>query len=238
MERLRQRLCPPYKPGANGACVAAFLAKRNQQRRRPQSVLYAGMIHRAPLRSVACSLAIFALLGAVASAQDPRIPPDGQPWRIERAADVPPALAKALRESECRQSDAMLLTFPIELFRPAGSRMMAIAPCSGITLYGRAYMFDGDTLAAPRALVFPVMPFPSRVNASEMPGVLAWNSFAKTLVALQGNDVCEGTVTRHTYRHDPRHGGDDLNGFALVKVERGKLGCNGASENWQVMWEN
>jgi hypothetical protein len=24
----------------------------------------------------------------------------------------------------------------------------------------------------------------------------------------------------------------------LVKVERGKLGCNGASENWQVIWEN
>jgi hypothetical protein len=99
-------------------------------------------------------------------------------------------------------------------------------------------MFDGDTLAAPHALAFPVMPFPGRVNASEMPGVLAWNSFARTLTALQGNDVCEGTVTRHSYRHDPRHGGDDLNGFALVKVERGKLGCNGASENWQVIWEN
>jgi hypothetical protein len=45
-------------------------------------------------------------------------------------------------------------------------------------------------------------------------------------------------VTRHTYRHDERHGGDDLNGFALVKVERGKLGCKGASENWRVIWEN
>src|SRR5215467_4286990 len=192
------------------------------------------MIHRPPL-----PLSAFALLALplTAQAQDLRIPPDGQPWRIERAADVPPALAAALEQTECRQSDAMLVTFPIELFRPAGALVMAIAPCSGVTLYGRAFVLD-DTLAAPRALAFPVMPFPGRVSASEMPGVLAWNLFARTLVALQGNDVCEGTVTRHTYRHDPRHGGDDLNGFALVKVERGKLGCNGASENWQVVWEN
>jgi hypothetical protein len=197
-------------------------------------MLYANMTYRSLLQSVTCSLA---LLTSAAQAQDPRIPPDGQSWRIERAADVPPALAAALKQAECRQSDAMLLTFPIELFRPAGSRVMVIAPCSGITLYGRAFVLD-DTLAAPRAMAFPVMPFPGRVNASEMPGVLAWNPFAKTLTALQGNDVCEGTVTRHTYRHDPRHGGDDLNGFALVKVERGKLGCNGANENWQVIWEN
>ena len=194
------------------------------------------MVHRLALLTSA--LGALAFLASAAQAHDPRIPSDGQPWRIERAADVPAALASALKQTDCRQSDAMLLTFPIELFRPAGSRMMAIAPCSGITLYGRAFMFDGDTLAAPHALAFPVMPFPGRVNASEMPGVLAWNPSAKTLVALQGNDVCEGTVTRHTYRHDPRHGGDDLNGFALVKVERGKLGCNGASENWQVIWEN
>jgi hypothetical protein len=195
------------------------------------------MIRKPLSQTVACSLVFLALLTS-AQAQDPRIPPDGQPWRIDRAADVPPALAAALREAECRQSDAMMITFPIELFRPASSRVMAIAPCSGITLYGRAFVFDGDTLAAPRALAFPVMPFPGRVNASEMPGVLTWNSLGKTLVALQGNDVCEGTVTRHTYRHDARRGGDDLNGFALVKVERGKLGCNGASENWQVIWEN
>jgi len=191
------------------------------------------MTHRSSL--LLSAFGLLALLASAAQAQDPRIPPDGQPWRIDRAADVPPALAATLKQAECRQTDAMLVTFPIELFRPAGSRVMAIAPCSGITLYGRAFTFE---LGTPRALAFPVMPFPGRVNASETPGVLAWNPFAKTLVALQGNDVCEGTVTRHTYRHDERHGGDDLNGFALVKVERGKLGCNGASENWQVMWEN
>jgi hypothetical protein len=73
---------------------------------------------------------------------------------------------------------------------------MAIAACSGWTLYGRAYVFERD--GTTRALAFPVMPFPGRVNASEMAGVLAWNPYAKTLTALEGNDVCEGTVTRHT----------------------------------------
>jgi hypothetical protein len=174
----------------------------------------------------------------VSHAQAPldRIPPDGQPWRIERVADVPPALAAALKQADCQQSEAMMVTFPIELFRPSGGRPMAIAPCSGWRLFGRAYVFERD--GSLRALAFPVMPFPGRVNASEQSGVLAWSPYAKTLTALESNDVCEGTVTRHTYRYDERHGGDDLNGFALVKVERGKLGCNGASENWQMMWEN
>jgi hypothetical protein len=181
-------------------------------------------------------IAALTLLSTAAQAQN--IPPDGQPLRIERAADVPPALAAALQQAACRQSEAMLVTFPIELFRPTGSRVMAIAPCIGIVLYGRAFVFGRDTLDAPRALTFPVMPFPGRVNASEQPGVLSWNPYAKTLTALEGNDVCEGTVTRHTYHYDARRVGDDLNGFALARVERGKLGCNGASENWQVMWEN
>ena len=199
-------------------------------------MLYKSMAH--PLTHLALStLGLLAFL-QVARAQDPldRIPPAGQPWRIERVADVPPALAAALKQADCGQSEAMMVTFPIELFRPAGARPMVIVPCSGITLYGRAYVFERD--GSLRALAFPVMPFPGRVNASEQAGVLAWNPYAKTLTALESNDVCEGTVTRHTYRYDERHGGDDLNGFALVKVERGKLGCNGASENWQVIWEN
>jgi hypothetical protein len=191
-----------------------------------------------PLTHLARSaLGLLAFLQA-AHAQDPleRIPANGQPWRIERFADVPPALATALKQADCRQNEAMMVTFPIELFRPAGARPMAIVPCSGWRLYGRGYVFERD--GSLRTLEFPVMPFPGRVNASEQPGMLAWHPYAKTLTALEGNDVCEGTVTRHTYRYDERHAGDDLNGFALVKVERGKLGCNGASENWQVIWEN
>jgi len=194
------------------------------------------MAHPLTTRTLS-ALGLLAFMQA-ADAQDPldRIPPDGQPWRVERFADVPPALAAALKQADCRQSEAMMVTFPMELFRPKSGRPMAIAACSGWRLFGRAYVFERD--GTPRALAFPVMPFPGRVDASEQPGVLAWNPYAKTLTALEGNDVCEGTVTRHTYHYDERHSGDDLNGFGLVKVERGKLGCNGASENWQVMWEN
>src|SRR5262245_10333714 len=197
-------------------------------------------IERATLsRSVAGVL----LAGAVvAHAQDgiplDRIPPDGQPWRIERAADIPPPLKAALARTDCRQSDAMLGTFPIELFRPAaGSRPMAIAPCTGLVLYSRAFLLDRDARGEPQALAFPVMALPGRVTQSETPGFLTWSRAERTLVALNGNDVCEGTMTRHTYRHDPRHDGDDLNGFALTKLERGRLGCEGADHNWQVVWE-
>jgi hypothetical protein len=183
-----------------------------------------------------------AFIVMTARAQDgvDRIPPDGQPWRIERTADVPAQLAAALKQADCRQDQAMLSMFPIELFRPsAGANPMAIAPCAGTAatgrvLSGRAFLLDSG--GEPHSLVFPVMAFPGRVNASELPGVLTWTPRSQTLLALQGNDECDGVVTRHTYRHDPRHAGDDLNGFALAKVERGKLGC-GDGENWQVVWE-
>jgi len=184
--------------------------------------------------------AALALLVLAAHAQDAssidRIPPDGQAWRIERAADIPPPLKAALERTGCRQSEAMLGTFPIELFRPAaGSRAMAIAPCTGLVLYSRAFLLDRDGRGEP--LGFPVMALPGKVTQSETPGFLTWSRATRTLVALNGNDVCEGTMTRHTYRHDPRHDGDDLNGFALVKLERGRLGCEGADHNWQVVWE-
>jgi hypothetical protein len=184
---------------------------------------------------------LLAVAGALAAAhaQGPldHIPPDGPAWRIERAADIPPPLKAAITRAECAQNDTMLATFPIELFRPAaGSRAMAIVPCVGVTLFGRAFLFDRDAQGEPQPLAFPVMPFPGRVNQSEVPGLITWSPQAKTLVALQGNDVCDGVVTRHTYRYDRSRDGDDLNGFALAKVERGKLGC-GAGENWQVVWE-
>lgn len=172
------------------------------------------------------------LLALAAHAQDAdRVPPDGQTWRIERVADIPPRLLAAMQQADCRQADATLLVFPIDIFRPApGYRPMAIVPCSGIVLYGRAFLLDPE----PRPLAFPVMAFAGRLSTTEMPGLLTWNPIGRTLVAFQGNDVCEGVVARHTYRHDGR--GGDLNGFALAKVERGKLGC-GAGENWQVIWQ-
>jgi hypothetical protein len=184
----------------------------------------------------------FALLVLAARAQDGApvdpVPPDGQPWRIERIADIPPPLAAALSQANCRQAEATLATFPIEIFRPAaGSSPMAIVPCAGIVHYGRAFVFERDLRSAPRPLAFPVMAIAGQVSASETPGLMSWSPSARTLVALQGNDVCDGVIARHTYRHDARRGGDDLNGFALTKVERGRLGCGGSGENWQVIWE-
>jgi len=182
----------------------------------------------------------FTIAVLTAHAQDlfDRVPPDGQPWSIERAADIPPPLAAALAQAGCRQHDAMLLTFPIEIFRPAaGARPMAIVPCSGIVLHGRAFLFERGVASEPSPMAFPVMALPGRVSQSETPGFFSWDRAERTLVALNGNDVCEGTMSRHTYRYDPRHDGDDLNGFALVKLERGRLSCGGADHNWQVVWE-
>jgi hypothetical protein len=190
-----------------------------------------------------------ALLALAAHAQSPApadpIPPDGQPWRIERSADIPPPLASALSKSNCRQSEATLATFPIEIFRPAaGASAVAIAPCVGIVLYGRAFLFERDLAREPRPIVLPVMAIAGQVSASETPGAMSWSPPTKTLVALQGNDVCDGVIARHTYRHDGRAGGrggadgpGGSGGFALIKVERGRLGCGGAGESWQVIWE-
>jgi hypothetical protein len=184
----------------------------------------------------------FALLALPAYAQNSlpldRIPPSGQSWHIERATDLPAPFVAALLRADCRQDDTILFTFPIELFRPsASSRPMMIVPCAGITLSGRAFLLDQDPRAEPQPLAFPMMAFPGRVSASETPGLLSWNPAAKVLVAVQGNDECDGVVARHTYRHDERRGGDNLNGFGLAKVERAKLGCFGARENWEVVWE-
>ena len=167
-----------------------------------------------------------------------RIPPNGASLRIDRAADLPATFVAALRRADCRQDDTMLFTFPIELFRPsAAARPMMIVPCSGIALSGRAFVFDPASPDEPYPLLFPMMALPGRITASETPGLLSWNPQTKVLVALQGNDTCDGVVARHTYRYDDRRGGDDLNGFALAKVERAKLGCFGARENWETVWE-
>jgi hypothetical protein len=189
----------------------------------------------------AIALLALAALVPAARAQDvglaDRIPSDGPPWRIERAADIPSVLRTALQQADCRQDDTMLLTFPIEIFRPvAGSLPMAIAPCAGWRLIGRAFLFDREARGEPRALAFPVMAFPGKVSASETPGFLTWDPHSRTLVAVEGSDVCDGALTRHTYRHDRRRDGDDLNGFALVKVERSKLDCD-VPEKWQTIWE-
>jgi hypothetical protein len=182
------------------------------------------------------ALAIFAFMAHAQPLID-RIPSSGT-LRIDRSGDLPATFAAAFKRTDCRQDDTMLFTFPIELFRPsAGSLPMMIVPCSGLALHGRAFLIDPGSPNEPRPMTFPMMALPGRVSASETPGLLSWNPSARTLVAVQGNDECDGVVARHTYRHDDRRSGDDLNGFALAKVERAKLGCFGARENWETVWE-
>jgi hypothetical protein len=167
-----------------------------------------------------------------------RIPPKGSSLRIDRSGDLPATFVTAFKRADCRQDDTMLFTFPIELFRPTpGSRPMMIVPCAGTVLSGRAFLLGEGPRAEPQPMSLPMMALPGRVSASETPGLLSWTPSSRTLVAITGNDECDGAVARHTYRHDERRGGDDLNGFALAKVERAKLGCFGARENWEVMWE-
>src|SRR5262245_34237643 len=70
------------------------------------------------------SLALTAGLGE-AFAQDPPpaplhiIPDNGVPLRIERIADIPARLTAALLRENCPINDALMSTFPVEIFRPS-----------------------------------------------------------------------------------------------------------------------
>jgi hypothetical protein len=161
------------------------------------------------------------------------IPDNGMPLRIERMEDMPPKLAAALERENCELNDAMLLAFQVEIFRPSPvAKLIAIVPCSGVVLYGRAFLFDGGVYSEPRPIAFAVMALPGRTVRTDSPGRLTWNPLTRLLVSVESNDVCEGTVTRHTWRQ----GVGAPNGFTLIKVERGRSGC-GAGENWRVVWE-
>jgi hypothetical protein len=161
------------------------------------------------------------------------IPDNSTTLRIERMEDIPPKLAAALERQNCQLNDAMMVAFRVEIFRPSPvAKLIAIAPCSGAVLHGRAFLLDGDIDSEPRPITFAMMALPGRTIRTDSPGLLTWNPLNRLLVSLEGNDVCEGMVTRHTWRQ----GVGAPNGFTLVKVERGRSSC-GAGENWQVMWE-
>src|SRR5262249_7411148 len=108
------------EPILPGPCLSAGCPQlKHRSRVTPRAgahrgMVYTNMAHRLT-HLAARTLGLLAFLQA-SHAQDPleRIPPDGQPWRIERFADVPPALAAALKQADCRQSEAMMLTFPTE----------------------------------------------------------------------------------------------------------------------------
>lgn len=189
-------------------------------------------------RALLAFLALTVGLGEGLSQSAPRvplqiIPDDGTPLRIERMEDMPPKLAAALEREDCQLNDAMLTTFRVEIFRPSPvAKLIAIVPCSGVVVYGRAYQLDREINSEPRPISFAVMALPIRTVRTESPGLLTWNPLTRLLISVEGNDVCEGTVTRHTWRQ----GVGAPNGFTLIKVERGRSGC-GASENWRVVWE-
>jgi hypothetical protein len=192
---------------------------------------------RAGLALLAC-IALTAGLGEGFSQSPPRaplqiIPDNGTPLRIERMEDIPPKLAAALERENCQINDAMLVAFQVEIFRPSPvAKLIATVPCSGVVLHGRAFLFEGDVYSEPRPITFAVMALPGRIIRTDSPGLLTWNPLTRLLVSIESNEVCEGTVTRHTWRQ----GVGAPNGFTLIRVERGRSGC-GAGENWQIMWE-
>lgn len=174
---------------------------------------------------------VLSVTAAHAQGALPPIPNDGQPLLIARMADLPAPLLTAMERSDCRLGETALATFPVHIFRPAaGKPPIATVTCEGDVLHGRAFLMDGATA---QPMSFPVLVFAERLSETETPGFFSWDPQTKTLTALQGNDECDATVARHTYRHG---GGDPLTGFSLVKVERGRLGC-GFGENWQVVWK-
>jgi hypothetical protein len=193
---------------------------------------------RAAGRGLLTCLALTAGLGQALAQSPPRaplqiIPDNGMTLRIERMEEVPPKLAAALERAECRLDDATLLAFQVEIFRPSPvAKLIALAPCRGDVLHGRAFLFDAGLDSDLRPITFAMMALPGRTVRTDSPGLLTWNPLTRLLVSIESNDVCEGMVTRHTWRQ----GVGAPNGFTLIRVERGRSGC-GAGENWQVMWE-
>jgi hypothetical protein len=137
-----------------------------------------------------------------------------------------------MARSDCRLGEVTLSTFAILLFRPAaGAEPIALVPCEGVVLHGRAFRSDGEPIS------FQVLAFADRLSETETPGLFFWDAQARTLTAQQGNDECDGTVMRHSYRPADASGAAPARTeFTLTKVERGRLGC-GFGENWRVVWE-
>jgi hypothetical protein len=196
---------------------------------------------RNPFRRAAVVTAALAVMFVSAHAQqaerpDPlRIPPDGEPWRIERMADIPRQLKQAIdRHRGCRIDEEVLRDLPLAIFRPARALPMALVPCGAISYYSQAFVFDRGIGREPSLMFFPIAALEGGFTSTEIPGLLSWDPRTSLLVAQRGSDLGGAPIARHTYRHG-RSGGGELNGFMLVKVERGT--CCFAENSWQVVWE-
>jgi hypothetical protein len=182
------------------------------------------------------TMTVHATLGQTPERDPIRIPPNGQPLRIERADDIPRQLNAAIKRSECRLDAELMRAFPIEVFSPGpSSYTMALVTCAWIAGYGRAFIFENGVGREPTLMRFPLLSRPQGFTASEHPGTMSWSPETKTIIATERNDLCGAVITRHTYRHQAAEG---LNGFALVRVEQARPEvCDGRTPDWTVIWE-
>jgi hypothetical protein len=153
---------------------------------------------------------------------------------IHSAGDIPPSLRDALKQSRsCRVAeDRILRELPVITFQPApNSHSMSIVPCDGIIVHSMALLFEHGNTSLPSVMQFPVT-VPIR-RLTQNPGLLTWNAKAKELIGYRFSDLMPTPVYRHIYRH---LGGNDLNGFVLVRTEQGEYSASGG-KNWQAVRE-
>ncbi len=193
------------------------------------------------LKVAATALTIVLVAASSLRAQEPArptllpVPRDGQPWRIERIADIPQPLKSAIDRTHCRLDESFLHELPIKIFRPGGAvPVIAIVACEANIFYGRAFAFERDHGIEPKPMLFPTPAAPSGFGTTDTPGVLDWDPATKTLTATHGNDVGGGDEMRHIYRYDR----GQANWFTLIRIETRKNVLPGDPDAaWKPIWE-
>jgi hypothetical protein len=164
-----------------------------------------------------------------------QVPSAGRPLVVTRPTAIPRQLRIAIERARCNATESLMLKHPVLIFRPAdGRRVMAIAPCFGITPDSRAFLFERSVEQVPSPMTFPVIALTGGITATERPGLMTWEPHITTLTAWRGGDTCPARELRHVYRQ----GGGDLNGFALSRIEHRQLRCTTPEANWQTLWQS
>src|SRR5262249_50382982 len=102
-----------------------------------------------------------------------------------------------------------------------------------ITGYGQVYVFERSRFREPKIAMLPVAARGGGISSAEWLGILRWDPAAKTIVSTMVSDICTDMLLRHTYRH----GSGDMNGFALIKIERGNTCVREEDMNLTTIWE-
>ena len=169
-----------------------------------------------------------------AASQTIQVPSGGRPLTVVHVKDIPPQLNLAAERTQCRMTDELLAVNPVLIFRPAdGYRVMAVVTCQAIMPYSRAFQFDRSVEVEPTPMTFPLASPTGGISASQLPGLIRWDSDTRTLTAWRGQDVCPAREMRHTYRQS----GGELNGFALSRIEHRMLRCATPEADWQTLWQ-